>query len=172
MKKCFKCGIIKSLSQFYRHKQMSDGHFGKCIACAKKDAVDAYKTKSSDIEWKDKERLRGREKYHRLYVGTGKAKPQNNRRYSEKYPEKKRGTILSAHLKPPNIGLEKHHWSYNDEHFKDVIWLTKKQHMKAHRFLVYDQEHKMYRRFDTNELLETKGRHKRFIFYCIKNKQD
>jgi hypothetical protein len=67
---------------------------------------------------------------------------------------------------------EKHHWSYNEEHFKDVIWLTKKEHMKGHRFIIYDQERKMYRRIDTNELLDTKEKHERWIKYCIENKED
>lgn len=172
MKKCFKCGRKKELTDFYPHPQMADGHLNKCKRCNKKDSINDYKRKSNDIEWKESERTRGREKYRRLYTGTGKAKPENNFRYSRKYPEKKRAIGGSHGLKPPMPGLEKHHWSYNDEHFKDVVWLTKKHHMKAHRFLVYDQEHKMYRRFDSNELLETKTRHKRFILHCIKTKPD
>jgi len=44
--------------------------------------------------------------------------------------------------------------------------------MKGHRFLVYDQERMMYRRYDTNELLDTKEIHLEFITDCIKNKKD
>lgn len=37
MKRCFKCGLEKELTQFYKHKEMSDCHLNKCKECTKKD---------------------------------------------------------------------------------------------------------------------------------------
>ena len=39
MKKCFKCGAEKGLSDFYKHPKMKDGRVGKCKECNKADVI-------------------------------------------------------------------------------------------------------------------------------------
>jgi len=152
---------------------MGDGHLNKCKDCTKNDTKNRSELlKEIDPDYVYKERKRGRDKYHRLYVGVWKDSTKNNEKYNLKFPEKKKAKSMSGKLKKPFDGAERHHWSYNEEHYKDVIWLTKKEHCKAHRFIVYDQERKMYRRVDNMELLETKERHDAYIRDCIKNKED
>ena len=172
MKVCFKCGTEKPLTEFYKHKEMADGHLNKCKSCAKSDVKGKYVENVKDANFILKERKRGRQKYHRLYEGTGKAKPENNARYNIKFPEKYLAKLASGKIKKPFDGAEKHHWSYNEEHYKDVIWLSKRQHMKAHRFIIYDQEQMMYRRYDNNVLLDTKETHEAFIKLCIETLED
>ena len=171
-KQCFKCKLVKPLTDFYKHPQMGDGYLNKCKECNKKDVKGNYLDNIKKDGYIDKERKRGRQKYHRLYAGTGKAKPEDNKRWAQKYPEKTKAASMAGSLKKPFAEAERHHWSYNDEHFKDVIWLTKKHHNKAHRFIVYDQERKMYRRYDDNILLDTKEKHEEFIKWCIATKED
>jgi hypothetical protein len=171
-KQCFKCKVTKPLTEFYKHPRMLDGHVNKCKDCNKKDVKGNYSNNLNKPGFIEKERKRGRHKYHRLYTGTGKSNIQASKNWVDKFPEKKKASTMSANLKRPFADCEKHHWSYNEEHYKDVIWLTKKEHMKAHRFIVYDQERKMYRRFDTNVLLDTKDKHNSFIVDCIINLED
>ena len=170
MKKCFKCNDVKDLKEFYKHPQTSDGYLNKCKTCCKKDVSINYKNKSSEGDYIEKERKRGRDKYHRLYSGTTKSNTKNSATYDLRYPEKKKAKSASSKVKTPFDGAERHHWSYNDCDFLDVIFLSKKEHSKAHRFIIYDQERRMYRRFDNNELLHDRDSHYNFIQWCIDNK--
>jgi hypothetical protein len=152
---------------------MGDGHLSKCKECTKKDTNDRRKILSKDPSFLEKEKKRGRDKYHRLnYLNKNKPSTEKKieviNRYKDKYPEKIIAQNLSQKIKS-TLG-HKHHWSYNIEHAKDVIDITIQNHSKAHRFIIYDQERMMYRRYDTNELLDTRESHLDFITFCIKNK--
>jgi hypothetical protein len=154
-KVCFKCGIEKPLSDYYVHPRMGDGHLGKCKECTKKDSNEHEKLRRLEPDWVESERVRGREKYHRLGYKKQCAI------YRLKYPEIKIATTASQYMTKP--GFENHHWSYNKEHRKDILQLTISEHRKAHRYLIYDQERMMFRRNDTLELLDTKELHIEFI---------
>lgn len=171
MKKCFKCGIEKDLSEFYIHHRMKDGHLNKCKECTKEDSDKTYKQKSINPEFIKKENTRSRERYYRLNYAH-KEKPSHKFRnkymksFFDKYPEKLLAARKSQHINIPE-GLEKHHWSYNEIHYKDVLFLSKKDHCTAHRFMIYDSEQMMYRT-TTGVLLDSRNLHERYINEQIK----
>jgi len=172
---CLECNIDKPLSEYYTHKLMSDGYLNKCKDCTKSRVKKRHHILSKDDSWVKSEQKRHREKYYRLgYKDKHKPTTEQKReimlRYIEKYPEKHEARICSSNI--VNTNGHNHHWSYNKEHYKDVIDISEKDHAKAHRFLIYDQERRMYRRFDNSELLDTKEKHIDFIKWCIENKED
>lgn len=163
MKQCFKCKEIKPFDDFYKHSKMPDGIVNKCKVCNKKDVLENYKNNRLDPNFIIKERKRGREKHQRLYSGKIINDYKHQLIWRTKYPEKIKAKNKSQRMLKPFEGAEKHHWSYNQEHYKDILWLSSKDHKKAHRFIIYDQERMMYRRTDNNILLDTKEHHESYI---------
>lgn len=73
MKKCFKCGAEKELTEFYKHPQMGDGYLGKCKDCAKKDVLNHRLKDLGRIREYDRQRgklphrIKGCVKYNKDY---------------------------------------------------------------------------------------------------------
>jgi hypothetical protein len=174
MKKvCNICFIEKELSEYYTNKGMCDGYQNRCKECTKKKTKEKLLLINSDPTLKELEKARHREKYHRLnYKEKHKPTPEYKRevmkRYNEKYPEKRKAKAVADKL-PKKDGYERHHWSYNKEHWADVIEISNKDHNTTHRFMVYDQERMMFRKL-TGELLDTKLSHMNYIDEMLTNK--
>lgn len=162
-KNCIICGVLQPKSEYYTHKQMPDGTQNKCKTCCKKQAKEREERLRLDPIWVEKEKERAREKYGRLnYKEIHKPSSEKKKlvmdKYTCKYPEKKRASSASQYIKKIDKSNEFHHWSYNDIHFKDIIELTTQQHGFIHRYMIYDQEQKMYRTTE-GVLLDTKESH-------------
>jgi len=156
-KVCFKCGVNKQITDYYKHPQMGDGHLNKCKTCTKLDTKKRTEILTSTPDGLEKERLRHRDKYVRLNYR------EKQKVWDEKRPWKKEAILkgLSKKLKVEK-GFECHHWSYNSEHFEDVFILEIKQHRQAHIHLIFDFEFKKFRTLE-GVLLSTKTEHMNYL---------
>lgn len=135
-KQCFKCKKEKSIEQFYAHKQMSDGHLGKCKKCTKADVQNRYQDPEAKKRIKEYERLRNlrpeRRKKKLVY--------ERNRRVI--HPGKYRANKMLGNairdkriIKLPcevcgNIKSQGHHPDYRRPLY--VKWLCFKHHREEH----------------------------------------
>lgn len=152
MKKCYRCGLEKPLTDYYLLKSMADGHLNKCKDCVKECAKIALQIKISTPEGLEKERARHRDKYQRL----------NYKDKQKEWDKDKSWKNTSAYKnlnRNNNIpkGFEIHHWNYNIEYLKDFFILPIKQHKLAHKFLILDIEKRIFKDLDGSYLLTRKS---------------
>lgn len=63
-KRCFKCGVVKPIADFYKHPQTKDGHLNKCKECTRADVQKNY---TNHIDYYHKyDQYRYRENKNRL----------------------------------------------------------------------------------------------------------
>lgn len=172
-KTCFKCKKTLKISNFYVHKQMADGHLNKCKNCTKKETQNNEKKLRLNPEWVEKEKSRQRKKYYALgYKDLHKPSTDKKReaikRHNQKFPEKVLSRKYTEIFLTKVNGFNLHHWSYNQEHWLDVIELTIKDHSFLHRYIIYDQERMMYRGLD-GILLDSKEKHLNYFETCKLN---
>jgi len=163
---CFKCNKMKLLTDYYKHKQMGDGLLGKCKSCTKEDTKARTAINTSTPEGLEKERERHRDKYHRLgykdvHKPTAEVRYENTVRHRLKYPEKHKAKNATQTLTRTE-GNHLHHWSYNQQHWKDCIEMDVINHAKLHRFIVYDNDTFYYNDLDGIPL-DTKEKHENYI---------
>ena len=150
-KKCFKCGSVKPLSDFYKHPKMADGHLNKCKECTKKDSKENLeKNKDYYLEYDRKRstlphRIELRKRLYKENKDTEEyknAQIKANKKYRKNNPEKRKAhraiqyalSVGKLKKEPCCIcGDEKSQAHHEDYSFPlNVVWLCDKHHKEAH----------------------------------------
>ena len=99
MKKCFKCGEVKSILEFYKHNGTKDGYLNKCKECAKMDNKNNPKCYSNRVK----------DSYDRTEKGVVRVI----------YKTQKRNSKLRGHNPPEYTKVELKKWLYANN-FKEL----------------------------------------------------
>lgn len=145
---CFKCKIMKPLSEFYKHSRMKDGYLNKCKECTKKD-VQKYRIDNID-HIKEYERSRAmlphRMAARKQYLSTDKGKMarkkaiqkyRENNRIKQRASNKVAYYLRKGYIKKEPCAIcgskdtEAHHPDYN--YPLKIIWLCHKHHYEIHK---------------------------------------
>ncbi len=134
-KACFKCKVIKPLSEFYKHSQMADGHLNKCKDCAKND-VRTHRAQNLDkVRQYDRERGKRPERIKAGVEITRIWRAEDKRR--QKAHNMVRNAVKTGKLvRQPccrcgNPKTVAHHEDYDKP--LDVMWLCQVCHTKRHK---------------------------------------
>ncbi len=129
MKKCFKCGVEKPLTEFYRHKQMADGYLNKCKDCTKKDSTNRRNKNLEAV--REYDRNRGNRQGYEYTKDYRKKYPKKAAAHRKVNYELRKGSILK---KPCEVcGAVKvvaHHDDYDRP--LEIRWLCQAHHTQWH----------------------------------------
>ena len=181
MKKCNECGVVKKLNLFHKNAKSPDGFRTKCKSCVCKKQSVYRKNNSEKVKLYIRDYIAKNKEYYKQYqknkyIKSDRVimteyekkikKKEYDKKYHLKYPEKRKAKMAVNHLKVDK-GYHKHHWSYNKEHYSNIILLTHKQHLRLHKFLKYCTDSFYYRNLD-GVLLDSLDKHMQYVNELIK----
>lgn len=135
----------KSLSCFYIHRAMLDGHLNFCKDCTKKRIAKHRENNLEYIQWYDRQRAnyphrkQQRLEYWKQHPEAGKRK---SKEYAQRYPEKYKAKMIFSNAvdsgmikRKPCVKCGKKAQGHHEDYSKplDVIWLCPKHHAARHR---------------------------------------
>lgn len=135
-KKCFKCKRTKPIEQFYKHKEMADGHLNKCKLCTKKDVRRRYYDPESREKIKEYERKRFQTSHRKAKVleyqrTRRKRSPGKNKARAKVLQAIKRGDLVRLPCEVCGLDAsEAHHVDYRKP--LEVSWLCFVHHREEH----------------------------------------
>ena len=139
-KECFKCKTIKSITEFYKHSMMADGHLNKCKTCAKEDVEKHRKQNLERI--REYDRTRGKLPHRiQLAAEVTKAWRAEDTRRQKAHTAVAKAIRSGVLTREPCVRCgatksEGHHEDYDKP--LDVMWLCTPCHKQRHKELKED----------------------------------
>jgi len=131
---CFKCKEEKSLDEFYKHSEMTNGHLGKCKECTKKDVRENYRKTSQQLAVYDKLRNSNPERRSRRIERQRELRKTNPQKYRARravWVTIKNGTMTKQPCEIcGEVRAEAHHDDYSKQ--LEVKWLCYAHHLEVH----------------------------------------
>lgn len=136
MKRCFKCGTRKPLSEFYKHSMMADGHLNKCKECTKRDVRANRADNLEHYRAYDRERSQLPERVE--------ASRAHHLDWKARNPEKRKAHVIVSNAirdgrieRRPCERCGKKAHAHHDDYSKplDVVWLCPVHHVARHKEL-------------------------------------
>ena len=140
VKTCFRCGVLKPLTDFYAHKQMADGRLNKCKVCNKLDVSKNCKAR--------------REQYAAYNRGRDPVKKRARRLVESAI---RNGPLIR---KPCEVCAETKVDAHHDDYSKplDVRWLCRQHHLEHHGKVSFEKNmHGLSPRKTPNGVPQTQG---------------
>lgn len=141
-KECKKCKGLKPLTDFYKHKQMADGHLNVCKECVKQQ-VRKHRRENDSVREYDRRR------YHEN-TDRRKKTSESAKRFRQNNPEKYKAQTMvgnalrdgKLHKQPCEICGDINVHAHHHDYFKplDVIWLCAKHHQRLHHSINDDDK--------------------------------
>lgn len=136
-KQCFKCLMLKPLSDFYTHSRMADGHLNKCKECTKTDVRShRYGPAREQVLAYDRGRASAPhrvEQRKRIGKEWAQANPDRKRAHTILHRSIIKGETMRwpvCFMPECNGKPEAHHPDYSDP--LAVVWLCPAHHRQAH----------------------------------------
>jgi len=139
-KECFKCGVLKPPTDFYRHGAMRDRRLNKCKECTKADVAANYRKRREYYAQYERERFQRPERKKACIQYQRKRRAKNPAKYKAHYLVG--NAIRDGRLvrQPCRVcgdpKAQAHHHDYSKP--LDVEWLCRKHHLEAHGKVAYE----------------------------------
>ena len=154
LKPCKRCGTLKPLFEFYKHKGMTDGFLNFCKECKREESLNHRSNNLEKVKAYDRERGNRQPVNYRQTQSYKKSHLKANEKWRRNNREKQKAHALVANA--INKGLlekgpceecgflivEGHHDDYSKP--LEVRWLCVKHHNEHHKLLVLEIEQITY----------------------------